>query len=323
MNVAARCVHCAAADIMNRSCNRGFGAPRFLGSVVVALLGWCANGFGVAQEVSAPAGLTADEALKEVQVVAGAREAQFQFELFNHASEAITVSQIITSCGCTTGKLPENPWTLEPGERGVFDVTMSLIGRTGTVTKSVFVRHSQGILKLQVRSQIPEGVASARAQMTERRRNQLLALRDRTAIFRGQCATCHSKPLEDKHGVELYHLACGICHDSENRASMVPDLRRLKKPTDQAYWETWIRKGRVGSLMAGFDRKHGGPLEEAQLVSLIALLSETGVPPLEQADEPTGRRAVEERPILQEAGDVSAGASLIEGIDPFSFPNQR
>ena len=286
-------------------------------SVALWLLGAVVGG---AEESPILLGLAADEPLKEVRVATGAREAKFQFQLTNHAAEAVTVTQIITSCGCTTGKLPEDPWVLESGERGAFDVTMSLIGRTGTVTKSVFVRHSQGILKLQVRSVIPEIGGSARAQMTERRRNQLLALRDRTAIFRGSCAACHSKPLEEKHGEELYHLACGICHDSENRATMVPDLRALEKPMDRNYWEQWIRQGRVGSLMAGFDPKHGGPLEEAQLVSLIKLLTETGIPPREVVDEP---EVSEENGGSREVRGTDAGTPLIQGIDPFEFSDPQ
>ena len=62
---------------------------------------------------------------------------------------------------------------------------------------------------------------------------------------------------------------------------MVPDLRKLKKETDAEYWEKWIREGRQGSLMPGFDRKRGGPLKDEQVLSLVKFLESGGLYRLE------------------------------------------
>jgi len=102
-----------------------------------------------------------------------------------------------------------------------------------------------------------------------------LALTDRQAVFKGDCAKCHVEPAVGKTGVGLYQAACAICHDSQNRASMVPDLRHLKHPTDREHWIKWTSFGRPGSLMPAFAQSEGGPLTDAQIDSLASYLDKT------------------------------------------------
>lgn len=244
---------------------------------VALMCAWLGAVFTQAQSTNPnlPPGLEVDEEMKRFNAKEGDTAAKFQFAVKNTTESDVVIEQIITSCGCTTGELPEDPWVLSAGESGTFDVTMDLHGRTGVVTKSVFVRSNLGIAKLKVQSIIPQGAAIG--GMTERRRNQLLALRDRTAIFKGRCVQCHVRPTVDKLDKDLYETACGVCHESENRATMVPDLRELKKETNAEYWEKWVREGRQGSLMPGFDRKHGGPLDDEQVDSLVRFLESGGL----------------------------------------------
>jgi mono/diheme cytochrome c family protein len=71
---------------------------------------------------------------------------------------------------------------------------------------------------------------------------------------------------------KLYEAACGICHDSPQRAKEVPDLRALKQPTDLDYWMRIIDRGKPHTLMPGFAEAEGGPLTEMQASSLAAYL---------------------------------------------------
>jgi mono/diheme cytochrome c family protein len=115
----------------------------------------------------------------------------------------------------------------------------------------------------------------------QRKANAEKAMRDRQSIFhRGataddNCASCHIDKGLGKSGPELYAADCGICHDSPNRASGVPDLKALTavKDTDFDYWKEWISDGgRVGSMMPAFSTTHGGPMGEAEINSLAAYL---------------------------------------------------
>ena len=98
-------------------------------------------------------------------------------------------------------------------------------------------------------------------------------------MARGECAKCHSEPTKDKTGKALFTTACGICHEAEHRASMVPDLRALKKPTTRDYWLQWIAHGKADTLMPAFGQKAGGPLTEGQIESLVEFLAAAGTQP--------------------------------------------
>jgi mono/diheme cytochrome c family protein len=112
--------------------------------------------------------------------------------------------------------------------------------------------------------------------MTEadRQKNQELAKADRQAIFKNDCASCHSEKGKGLFGAALYKADCAICHDAEHRASFVPDIAALNRPPDTNYWLTTIAKGveKPGSLMPAFAQEHGGPLTKEQVDSLVAYM---------------------------------------------------
>jgi mono/diheme cytochrome c family protein len=70
-------------------------------------------------------------------------------------------------------------------------------------------------------------------------------------------------------GAELFAAACAICHASDRRAAMVPDLEVARGPRDRAFWQKWITEGKEGTLMPAFAAQHGGPLSEEQMASLV------------------------------------------------------
>ncbi|MGH7957481.1 MAG: c-type cytochrome, partial [Opitutaceae bacterium] len=130
---------------------------------------------------------------------------------------------------------------------------------------TITVRTSRGADTLECQISIPVVLGKQREQ------NIKLAQADRQAVFKGECASCHVEPAKGKSGMALYATACAICHEGEHRASMVPDLSETAglRGGDPAYWETWIRQGKEGTLMPAFARAAGGPLEEAQIRSLV------------------------------------------------------
>lgn len=193
----------------------------------------------------------------------------FTFRLKNTTDSDVRVLKIDTSCGCTTGRWPRDPWVLAPGESDEFEVELSRFGRDGAITKDVYFKTDLGITQLSVTGELPAASMDADA----RSQNQLLAQADPTAIFGDDCASCHVTPGIGLDGMPLYDAVCGICHDSEHRAEMVPSLTDKIGTADQGYWRHWITKGREGSLMPGFSDSVGGPLSESQIESLIGALS--------------------------------------------------
>lgn len=237
--------------------------------------------------------LVFDAMSKHVDLADGEKTAAFSFAITNQSPDEVTVSYINTSCGCTAGKLPSYPWKLKSGEGGLIDVTMDLTGKYGLVTKTATVVSSVGSYKLTVSAKAPltpspavAGGGAAGAPM-DRGRNLAVAAADRQAVFRNDCASCHVQPTLGKMGHELYETACGICHEAEHRAQMVPDLRTRLKNTDRNYWAKWISEGRQGSLMPAFSAKMGGILSDAQINSLVEYLEteyKKNPPPAKAAD---------------------------------------
>lgn len=221
-----------------------------------------------------PQALAWDTQTREIHAKSGEQSVDFRFALTNVWTNAVTITSTKTSCGCTVARLPETPWVIAPGKGGEISGNMNLLGKAGTIVKTVTVSTDVGSILLNVKVHIaPPDPSQTRA--ADRQRNLAVAAADRQAVFRGECASCHVAPTVGKKGAELYATACGICHDAENKATMVPALRELKHPTDRAFWMQWIRNGKASSLMPAFDLKQGGILDEDQMTSLADFLDST------------------------------------------------
>jgi mono/diheme cytochrome c family protein len=183
----------------------------------------------------------------------------------------VTIERVQASCACTVAKLPNLPWKLAPGTNGQIEVAVDLRGKRGQFSKMVYVYTSAGPKNLMVKLNMPDAGPNL---ANDRSRNMQIATADRQAVFKNDCAKCHAEPTAGKKGNELYAAACGVCHDAEHRATMVPDLHNLNHSTDRIFWKVWISKGKVGSLMPGFAQVEGGPLSDEQIASLVDYLAE-------------------------------------------------
>lgn len=219
-----------------------------------------------------------DAEMKEYTTKPGEVQGNFTFYFTNVSAQTIAINSAAASCGCTVPKLPALPWKIEPGTGGEIPVVMNVAGKIGSLFKTVTVNTDQGPKILTVKVNItPPGPAVTQAMNgpMDRSKNQELAKSDRTAIFKGDCASCHVEKSRGRLGKDLYASSCGICHDAEHRAHMVPDLRKLKHDTNADYWKTWISLGKPGTLMPGFAQSEGGPLNETEINSLVQYLVTT------------------------------------------------
>jgi len=224
-----------------------------------------------------------DAESKEYNAKPGDSSAHFTFYLTNVSKEVVMVNSVHTSCGCTVAQLPEQPWHLAAGANGPINVTVNLAGKSGTIVKSVTVDTTAGIKSLLVKVNIPTQPGQqpiANGLNVDRMRNMQTALADRQAVFKNDCATCHAKPAFNTAGAPimgapLYAGVCANCHDSANRAALVPDLKKLNHPTGEEHWRKWIASGKVGSMMPAFSKSEGGPLNDAQIESLVKYLNAT------------------------------------------------
>ena len=144
------------------------------------------------------------------------------------------------------------PWKIDAGSNGSFNVNVNLAGKNGTVIKTVTFATDKGTKHLLVRITIQPAPSSVAMAPGMREQNQQMAMVDRQAVFRGDCAKCHADVTVGKQGKDLYVAACGVCHEAEHRATMVADLHVAKQDRNEEYWRNWITNGKVGTLMPAF-----------------------------------------------------------------------
>jgi len=222
-----------------------------------------------------PDGVLAWESTSQaVEVAADKGKAEFTFSFTNITPHEVVILNVHPSCGCTTPHLPTLPWTIPAGSNGQIGLTVDIKGKAGILFKSAKISTDKGSMDVNLRITI---LPSVLPQMTdaERAKGLEMAKVDRQAVFQGDCASCHAKPAEGIYGKALYDAVCGVCHESEHRASMVPDLHNLNVPTNEEFWRTWITNGKAGSLMPAFSTAQGGPLNDVQIASLAAFLNAT------------------------------------------------
>jgi mono/diheme cytochrome c family protein len=247
-----------------------------------------------------PSSLAWDSESKDYEAKPGEGTANFTFYLTNVATAEVLINSVRTSCGCTVAQLPQQPWHIGPGTNGPIKVTVNLAGKSGTIVKTVTVDSTAGVKSLLVKVNIPTPTpiqpALVNASNVDRTRNMQLALADRQAALKNDCAKCHVEPAVGKMGKELYAGACSICHNAEHRASMVPDLQNLNKPTSPEYWKQFIADGsKPGTLMPAFAKEHGGFFTEEQVTSLVDYLVK---------DFPKEAKIVYHEPVIPQAKPV-------------------
>ncbi len=226
------------------------------------MLGWILLAGAVAVRGAASA-LTWDALEKSHTAAREDREAVFVFTVTNKSDHPVEIQRTETSCHCTVAAPPRTPWIIAAGASDQLRVVVDLTNRRGFLNKTIYVETSDGEAELLVHVEVPP------PPDIQREMNRDVALADRQAVLRGDCASCHVKPAIGARGAELFAAACMICHTPIKRASMVPDLMAPKEKRDAAYWEKIIREGRPKTLMPAFAKENGGFMDEAQVKSLV------------------------------------------------------
>src|SRR5581483_2979672 len=139
---------------------------------------------------------------KDAWPKAGDATADFTFSATNESDYPATVSSVQTSCGCTVAKIPSQPWPIAAHSNGDMTIAVNLAGKSGTVAKTITVNQDGvGPQILTVVVHMPD------SKEAQRLHNMEMAKVDRQAVFKGDCASCHSAHLEGKMAKELYLAA--------------------------------------------------------------------------------------------------------------------
>jgi len=141
---------------------------------------------------------------------------------------------------------------LPPGAFTLLHVTIDTFAKRGRVEKKVWVTDDRGhtvtaVLHLTVRP-------SAHMRTAGR------------SIFDAPCAACHAAPAAGQYqGARIYAAVCAMCHGADAKGAYAPSLYGRR---DAAALARRIGDGAGNPSMPGFARRHGGPLDAAQLRAL-------------------------------------------------------
>lgn len=212
---------------------------------------------------------------------------RFTFTVKNISTNAVVIDDLLPSCYCTVAVMPAKPWRLAAGETNKVEVIMDLRDqRAGTLSREIVVESKEAPDTLLLTVELQPGGTQLPREQEDRIWGHELAALDHQAVFTRDCVKCHLVPAFGKMGRPLYQAACAICHEATHRASMVPDLRELKTEIDTAYWRKWVMYGKAGTLMPGFAATEGGPLNDAQINSLVDYLLKNFPRPIRAANAP-------------------------------------
>ena len=145
---------------------------------------------------------------------------------------------------------------LKPGESAMINVSVDIRGRKGNISKTIEVYSNDPnnpVMKLALRMYIKDRVHLDQHKAMD--------------IFSEKCRDCHIDRGRGKMGWDLFRADCFMCHNAGKNTSL---STMSKKP--RAEMLKAIREGIDNTLMPGFDLKNGGPLNDAEIKSLIDLI---------------------------------------------------
>ncbi len=262
------------------------GSANLFGVVVMALVAaGNESPSSIAPVTSVLTNLVFDAETKQYEAKPTDAGAPFIFNVTNVWTNELTIDRVQTSCGCTVASLPSNPWHLAPNLGGAVKAKIDLTGKPpGLITKTLtFYCSTNGVEAgtrvITVKANIPDEKPTKPGAMSETERKMAMekAKADPQEIFKNpKCAECHvNQGLHLHDGAALYAADCGICHDSPNRASSVPDLHKMTFPQGFEYWKRIIADGKTNTMMPAFVIRNGGPLSDEQASQLAAYMSFT------------------------------------------------
>jgi cytochrome c553 len=190
-------------------------------------------------------------------------EIKHVFKISNQGQSTLDVTGTYTSCGCTVAKLSKR--FLKPGESMDLLVTVDTAMKQGKVSKEIFV-NSDDPHRAVVALKVSMDVADSHVDMTEAKMAKIFTSE--------KCASCHVMPGVGLMGRDLFEADCAMCHGKEAKGAIGPALvGPYKNAAYVAHMRQVIAQGsKTRRTMPGFLSDSGGPLNDAQIDSIVGYL---------------------------------------------------
>lgn len=247
--------------------------PRILAAIAVlavaALVGGARTTPG-ANGVPAPS-LAIDSTTHDFGELLSDAKVEYRWPIRNEGNAVLEIINVFPSCGCTASLIETKG--IPPGGSGSLLVTFDATGQHGDVRKSIAVvtndpERSRLLLTVLAKVLPPKNPRVSKGHPATTGQSYLV----------GDCATCHAAPAAGKRGEDLWNSVCAMCHGARGEGKLAPSLRNaefLAGREDRELHEA-IAYGTTNPRMPGFSKLMGGPLDEAQIGSLVRVVRAFG-----------------------------------------------
>jgi mono/diheme cytochrome c family protein len=236
----------------------------------VFLAGWMATEPGlkpVVISVYEPPIIRPDETTHWLGDILTDSKAQHVFHVYNVGGKKLVIDRVEASCGCTVADISKK--SIPPGDVAALTVTLDTSIKIGPVKKKITVYSND--------PQQPELALYLKANVKPQMKgHEPIAVKDPLVLFKGQCATCHVLKGKGKSGKALFQADCGMCHGLNAQGAVAPTLltQNYADPAVAAKMRDIIANGAPDNPeMAPFSQAKGGPLNEAEIDSLVNFLT--------------------------------------------------
>jgi mono/diheme cytochrome c family protein len=197
----------------------------------------------------------------------------FKFVFHNDGDEPLLILETRPSCACTA-TVPAAE-AIPPGGTGTIDVTFDPATQFGQVHKSVAVTSNDPVSRVVVLAMQAEVIPTGSQNVG----NGHPPISGQSLLI-GSCGKCHAQPAVGKAGADLWAAVCAACHGKSGeglpgRGPSLVERTWLSSHDDKAIFNG-IAFGTVSPKMPGYSRLTGGPLDDAQVLSLVELLRSWG-----------------------------------------------
>jgi mono/diheme cytochrome c family protein len=161
---------------------------------------------------------------------------------------------------------------LHPGKTTYLHVGLDASLKLGKISKTVDIYSDDPKAPHQVLTMKATSIAPKHAKTHD----GMVKVKDPLVLFKGDCASCHVQKGIGKMGEELFIADCGMCHGLQAEGGVAPRLNNvdMQNPMTRQYVEDVIRNGsKLNPSMPPYAKAKGGPLDDAQIESLLTYLT--------------------------------------------------
>lgn len=180
------------------------------------------------------------------------------FRLKNEGNGRATISNVETSCGCTTASGALKAYA--PGETGEVEIAVDTKGKKGIVVKTIaFTVENSDVSPVQV--SLSMNLVPPPHPKVENARN---------INTEATCKSCHLESGQGQYGIFLYHRICSQCHGKRGTGGAALALNDpVWQQAPDEYLKKVVREGQPEKGMPSYVTGVTPPLSDEQVNTLI------------------------------------------------------